>query len=284
MILRPKTPAEWVKQILLWTPLVLFVIWTLTPLLWSLSASFKPVLELYRAPPTLIPRDPTLQNFMVVFSASNFPYYFGNSVFLAVGSTLITLVVSTLGAYSFARYAYPFRHILLLFVLVPRIIPRAALVVPLYQLFSRMGILNTYTVLLISYTATAVPMSTWILAGFFKGIPYSLEENARLDGAGLFLILRKIMIPMALPGVIAVIVVAGVQSWNEFPFVLSFTNSAQMRTLPYQLYLLRDALGVQDWSVINAFSMVTIIPVVVVFFIFQKRVISGLVSGAIKGE
>jgi ABC-type glycerol-3-phosphate transport system permease component len=154
--------------------------------------------------------------------------------------------------------------------------------VPLYRLFAAIGILDTYTVLLISYTATAVPMATWILAGFFKDIPISLEESARLDGANLFTILYKIIIPIALPGLITVIIVAAVQSWNEFPFVLAFTNSARMRTLPYQLYLMQDALGIQDWSLINAFSMVTIIPIIFVFLMFQKRVINGLVGGAVK--
>ena len=271
-----------VREALLTLPVLVFLIWTLLPLTWSLSASFKPVLELYMRPPTLIPREFTLANYQGVFAFAGFPRFFLNSVVLAVGSTFMAVVVSTLAAYAFARYAFPFRHLLLLAVLVPRIIPRAALVVPLYGLFANMGILDTYTVLLISYTATAVPLATWILTGFIKGIPPSLEESARLDGANLFQVLYYIVLPMAWPGLVTVIVVAAVQSWNEFPFVLSFTNTADMRTLPYQLYLLRDSLGIQDWSLINAFSIVTIVPIVTVFLIFQRRVISGLVGGSIK--
>ena len=270
------------RDALLALPLLLFLVWTLLPLTWSLSASFKPVLELYMRPPTLFPREFTWANYQAVFAFPGFPRFFLNSVFLAVGSTLMAITVSTLAAYAFARYAFPFRHLLLLSVLVPRIIPRAALVVPLYGLFANLGILDTYTVLLVSYTATAVPLATWILTGFIKGIPLSLEESARLDGANLFHVLYYIVLPMAWPGLVTVIVVAAVQSWNEFPFVLSFTNDATMRTLPYQLYLLRDSLGIQDWSLINAFSIVTIVPIVTVFLIFQRRVISGLVGGSIK--
>lgn len=263
-------------------PLLLFLVWTLLPLIWSLSASFKPVLELYARPPTLIPREFTWASYQGVFAFPGFWRFLFNSIVLAIGSTLMAITVATLAAYAFARYAFPFRHLLLLAVLVPRIIPRAALVVPLYGLFANMGILDTYTVLLVSYTATAVPLATWILTGFIKGIPVSLEESARLDGANLFQVLYFIVLPMAWPGLVTVIVVAAVQSWNEFPFVLSFTNTSAMRTLPYQLYLLRDTLGIQDWSLINAFSIVTIVPIVTVFLIFQRRVISGLVGGSVK--
>ncbi len=281
-MLKPRTTKQKLRSSLIWIPFMVFLVWTLLPLMWSLSASFKPVLELYQRPPSFIPRNFTWENFRNVFTYRNFWIFLANSIFLAVGSTLITIVVSTFAGYAFARYMFPLRHILLLAVLVPRILPRAALVVPLYRLFAAINILDTYTVLLISYTATAVPMSTWILAGFFKGIPISLEESARLDGANLMQIMYRIVLPVAIPGMITVVIVAAVQAWNEFPFVLAFTSSARMRTLPYQLYLMQDALGIQDWSLINAFSMVTIVPIVIVFLLFQKRVINGLVGGAVK--
>jgi len=201
---------------------------------------------------------------------------------LTVVSTTLVVVVSSLAAYSFARYAFPYRHILLLFVLIPRIIPRAALVVPLYRLWNQLGLLNTYTVLIICYTAAAVPLATWILVGFFKGVPISMEDSARLEGARFPTILLRIVIPMALPGLVSVVVVAGTMSWNEFPFVLSFIQDQEMRTLPYALYLLQDSLGIQNWPVVNSFTMITIMPILVVYLLFQKRVVNSMVSGAIK--
>lgn len=263
-------------------PLLVFMVWTLLPLVWSLSASFKPVLELWRAPPTLIPRQFTWQNYINVFQFQYFWTVLMNSVYLALASTVITVAVSTLAGYSFARFTFPFKHVLLLAILVPRIIPRAALVVPLYRMFSAVGLLDTYTVLIISYAASAIPMSTWILSGFFESIPRSIEESARLDGARLPAIMTRILLPMALPGLITVIIVSTVMAWNEFPFVLAFTTSARMRTLPYQLFLMLDSLGLTDWSLMNAFTMVTVIPIVVVFLIFQRRVVKGLVGGAVK--
>ncbi len=276
------TPKNLLKTVLVWIPLGIFLFWTLLPLLWSLSASFKPVLELYQKPPRFIPRTFTLVSYQNVFAFQNFWIFLMNSVILAVGSTFITVVVSSLGGYAFARYLFPFRNLLLMMVLVPRILPRAALVVPLYRLFAFLGLLDTYTVLLISYTATAVPMCTWILAGFFKGIPPSLEESAKLDGASFLTILYRIILPVALPGLVSVIVVSAVQSWNEFPFVLAFTNSSSLRTLPYQLFLMQDTMGLQDWSLINAFSIVTILPILIIFVAFQKRVVTGMIGGAVK--
>ncbi len=271
------------KKWLAWVPFLIFLVWTLLPLLWSFSSTFKTPLEIYQRPPSFLPNAFLVDSYRAVFQFPNFFTYLMNSVLLAIGSTLMAIAVSSLAGYAFARYAFRFRHVLLMIVLVPRILPRAALVVPLYQLFARIGILDTYAVLLISYTATAVPLATWILAGFFKGIPESLEESARLDGAGLIAILFRIVLPVALPGLITVIVVSAVQSWNEFPFVLAFTNSPRLRTLPYQLYLLRDTLGIEDWPLINAFSIVTIVPIVTVYLVFQNRVINGLVGGSTKG-
>jgi ABC-type glycerol-3-phosphate transport system permease component len=271
-----------IKKIAIWIPLIIFLTWTLLPLIWSLSASFKPALELYKKPPSLIPRDFTWNSYIGVFTFQNFWVFLMNSFILAIGSTLITILVSSLAGYAFARYMFPLRNLLLMMVLIPRILPRSALVVPLYRLFAAIGILDTYLVLLLTYTATAVPMCAWILAGFFKGIPPSLEESAKLDGAGFFTVLYRIILPVALPGLISVIIVAGVQSWNEFPFVLAFTSSAALRTLPYQLFLMQDTMGIQDWSLINAFSIVTILPILIIFIVFQKRVINGIIGGAVK--
>lgn len=263
-----------------WIIILVFMLWTLVPLVWNFFSTFKLPLEIYEA--RLFPESFRLENYLAVFQIDGFFTYFGNSVYLAIASTAFALAVSCLAAYAFARYAFPFRHILLLFVLIPRIIPRAALVVPLYQLYNDLGLLNTYTVLLISYTATAVPLSTWILVGFFKGVPVSLEESARLDGAGFLTILFRVVLPVAMPGLVTVMIVSGVQAWNEFPFVLSFVNDRSLRTLPYGLYVLQDSLGIQNWPVINAFNMLTILPIIVAYMIFQRKVINSIVSGAVK--
>lgn len=270
------------RNVVWWMVLVSLFVWTVLPLMWSLSASFKTPIEVYRTPPTLIPRQPTLDAYVRAFRHQGFPRYFANSVYLTVSSTLITLAVSVLAGYAFARYAFRFRSVLLMLILVPRILPRAALVVPLYQIFASLRLLDTYFVLILTYTATAVPLSTWVLTGFFQKIPKELEESALIDGAGFWRILISIIIPIALPGILTSVVVAVVQAWNEFPFVLAFTTSSSMRTLPYQLYMLRDSLGLQDWPMLNAFTIITIIPIVALYLRFEDRVVSGILSGALK--
>jgi ABC-type glycerol-3-phosphate transport system permease component len=270
-----------VRRNLVWLPLVLVLAWTMVPLLWSLSASLKTPLELYQSP-SLLPAQPTLDNYARVFAWRGFWRFLFNSTVLALVSTALALVVSSLAAYGFARYAFRFRNVLLVLILVPRILPRASLIVPLYQLVERFGLLDTYTVLIVTYAATAIPFATWILAGFFAAVPKELEEAAAIDGASIAQRLWRVVLPIAAPGLITAAVFSLREAWNEFPFALAFTTSMEMRTLPYQLFLLRDSVGIHDWPLMNAFTIVTILPILILYLRFERHIVSGLTSGALK--
>jgi ABC-type glycerol-3-phosphate transport system permease component len=270
-----------VRRNLVWIPLLVVLGWTLIPLLWSLSASLKTPLELYQSS-SLLPRDATLDSYRRVFEWPGFWRFLFNSTLLALTSTALALVISSLAAYGFARYAFRFRNLLLVLILVPRILPRASLIVPLYQLVERFGLLDTYAVLIITYTATAVPFATWILAGFFAAVPVELEEAAAIDGASIPQRLWWVVLPIAVPGLITAAVFSLREAWNEFPFALAFTTSMDMRTLPYQLFLLRDSVGIQDWPLMNAFTIVTILPILFLYLRFERYIVSGLTSGALK--
>ncbi|MFC6487774.1 carbohydrate ABC transporter permease [Nitratireductor sp. GCM10026969] len=267
-------------RIVVWVALILLTLWAVLPIVWSFSASLKTPLTLYTS--GLIPEDPTLDNYARVITSDGFPTYLWNSLFLAITSTAVALFVSVLAAYGFARYAFAWRHVLLLFILVPRILPRASLIIPLYYLVERLNLLDTYTVLIVTYCATAVPMSTWILMGFFRAVPRELEEAAAIDGASLWQRIWKVVVPISLPGMVTAGILSLREAWNEFPFVLAFTTSSEMRTLPYQLFLLRDSMGIQDWSLINAFTITTIIPILVLYLVFERQIVNGLTSGAVK--
>ena len=260
----------------------MLLLWTTLPLLWALSASLKDTLEVYLSPSALVPAKPTLNNYLRVFQWPGFPRFLFNSAFLALSSTALAVFVSVFSAYAFARYAFRWRHVLLLAMLAPRIIPRASLIVPLYLLLARVGLLDTYFALIITYAATAVPFATWILVGFFASVPRELEEAAAIDGATLWQRVWKVVVPVAFPGLVTAGVFSVREAWNEFPFVLAFTTSSEMRTLPYQLFLLRDTLGMQDWPLMNAFTISTILPILALYLVFQRNVISGLISGAVK--
>lgn len=271
---------RFVRRNVIYVFLAFFLLWTLGPMYWSLSASFMNPNDVYDA--NLLPAEPTLQAYQRVLFERDFLHFFGNSLFLAVWTTLTTTVISSLAAYAFSRYLFKFRHTLLLLILVPRLVPRISLVVPLYMMLNDLGLLDTRGALMLTYTASSVPLATWILAGFFQGVPKDLEESAAVDGAGVFQRLYRIVLPIAMPGLITVGIFAFRDAWNEFPFALAFTSGAEQRTLPYALFLLNDTTGLPDWTVINAFSILTILPILLIYLRFERQVVSGITKGALK--
>ncbi len=269
------------RSVLIGVPLAILVIWTTIPIVWAVLASFKDPLEIYESN-TLLPANPSLDAYKTVLSMRGFDQWLFNSVFVTVVATIVPLAISILAAYGFSRYAFRFRHILLLLYLVPRIIPRVSLIVPLNNLMSDLGLVNTYWVLFITYTASAIPLATWILVGFFGSIPKEIEESATIDGANMWNRLRRVILPIAWPGVVTAGVLCIREAWNEFAFVLALINETDMRTLPYQLYMLKDSMGVQDYAVYNAFTILTVLPLLIVYLLLERRVVDSIVSGAVK--
>jgi len=282
---RRQLRTSWVSRVahesLIWLPAFLLVVWTATPVLWAFMASLKDPLEIYESA-SLLPRSPSLDAYRAVITMRGFPRWFLNSVLVTAVATVVPLVLSLVAAYAFARYAFRLRHVLLLLFLIPRILPRVALIVPLYDLLHGLGILNSYAGLFLTYIASAVPLATWLLVGFVAGVPRELEESAAIDGASLWVRLRYVVVPVIWPGIVTAAVLCVREAWNEFPFVLAFTNTVEMRTLPYQLYVLEDAMGIQDWAVYNAFTIMTILPLLVLYLLLERRIVSNIVSGALK--
>ncbi|WP_320121862.1 carbohydrate ABC transporter permease [uncultured Sphaerochaeta sp.] len=271
-----------IANLIAWTFLTLMMIWLFLPMIWSVTTTFKTAIETYRVPVKILPENLSFHNYIKILTDSSFPRYLFNTVYLTVVTTLLTVIISIWPAYAFSRMKFKFQHILLLFIMIPRLIPRISVTIPLYKIIVSAGLLNTYTALIITYTMTSLPFAVWILSGVFQSIPKEIEESAFVDGAQLIQTMFRIMIPIASSGVVTVIIFTVREAWNEFPFVLSFTNSATMRTLPYQLYMFRDTLGIEDWPLINTFAIITIIPILVVYFIFSKKVTSGIIQGALK--
>ncbi|MFN3722208.1 MAG: carbohydrate ABC transporter permease [Paracoccaceae bacterium] len=268
-------------KVLIWFTLTFLVIWTATPIVWAILSSFKDPLEIYESK-SLLPEVWRLDAYRKVLSMPGFNTWLMNSIIVTVVATIVPLILAVLAAYGFARYAFKFRHVLLLLYLIPRIIPRVSLIVPLNDLMSDLGLINTYSVLFITYIASAVPLATWILVGFFKSIPKEIEESATLDGANMWNRLRHVMLPMAWPGVVTAAVLCLREAWNEFSFVLALVNQTDMRTLPYQLYMLKDSMGIQDYAVYNAFTVLTVLPLLFVYLLLERKVVDSIVSGAVK--
>jgi len=278
------TFLKWLKRQrpIVWISVAMLLIWIFLPVTWTLSSTFKTRIEVYQIPVRLLPEEFSMHAYQMVLQSTNFWRYFANSVFLTVTSTVLTLFISIWAAYGFARMKFPLHHFLMVAILVPRLIPRISLVVPLYGMVVELGLLNTYTALIVSYTVTSLPFAVWILSNVLRSVPKEVEESALIDGASLWRILTRLMIPMSSAGILTVTIFTVRETWNEFPFVLSFTTDAAIRTLPYQLFLLRDSLGIENWPVINAFAILTALPILLLYFVFSKRVTAGIVQGSIK--
>jgi multiple sugar transport system permease protein len=267
------------RNILLSLPLIALVLWTLTPFLVTLSVSFKEKAEVF-ADPGLIPASPNLDAYREVLSSDSFTTSFVNSLIVGVGTTLLTIVVGVPAAYAFARFKFRGRHLLLLFTLIPRLVPSLGIMVPIYRLAVAAGALDNRLTLIVVYTGMLLPLAVWLMVGFFQAIPREIEEAANVDGASLWGRLRYIVAPLAAPAMITIGVLAFREAWNEFTLVLVLTNTPGKRTLPYELYLMQGIEGIANFPGEAAFTLLTVIPFILVYTRIEKYVVAGLITGA----
>ncbi|MFP3914537.1 MAG: carbohydrate ABC transporter permease [Actinomycetota bacterium] len=268
-----------IRRVLLSVPLILLMVWTLAPFLVTLSVSFKDRAQVF-ANPSLIPADPTLQAYAEVLGSESFTASFLNSVIVGVGTTVLTIAIGVPAAYAFARWNFRGRHLLLLFTLLPRLVPSIGLMVPLYRLAVALGALDSRLTLIVVYTGMLLPLGVWLMVGFFQQIPKEIEEAANVDGASLWGRLRYIVAPLAAPAMITVGVLAFREAWNEFQLVLVLTSTPGKRTLPFELYLMQGIEGIANFPGEAAFTILTVLPFVLIYTRVEKYVVAGLISGS----
>lgn len=267
------------KNILIAIPLIALVIWTVAPFFVTLSVSLKDKVEVF-SDPSLIPASPQLDAYADVLASESFTTSFWNSVIVGVGTTILTIIISVPAAYAFARFRFRGRHLLLLFTLLPRLVPTIGMMIPIYRLAVATGTLDSRLTLIVVYTAMLLPLAVWLLVGFFQAIPREIEEAANVDGASLWGRLRHIVGPLAAPAMITVGVLAFREAWNEFTLVLVLVNSPGKRTLPFELYKLQGVEGIADYPIEAAFTVLTIIPFIIFYTFVEKHVVAGLISGS----
>jgi multiple sugar transport system permease protein len=272
---------RWTRRLIVWIPLAMLLVWTVLPILMTLSISLKTRADVF-VTPQLIPPDPTLEAYQNVIAREGFRGAFVNSVVVGLGTALLTLAVAVPAAYAFARFRFRGRHLLLLFTLIPRLIPGLGLMVPLYRLAVELGAIDRRTTLIVVFTGTVLPLAVWLLVGFFQQIPRDLEEAANVDGANLFARIRYIVLPLAVPAMITIGVLSFREAWNEFNLVLALTRTPGNRTLPYELWLMTDTTGFQDNPGEAAFAMLTLVPFVFLYLRIERYVVGGITSGAVK--
>jgi len=252
------------------------------PLLWMLSTSLKPPREVLATPPTLIPAAPTLENYARLLGQTAFVRYFFNSVSVAGLTVLLTMAVGAVGAYSLTRFRFPGREGIARLILCTYMFAPIMIVVPIYILARRLGIVDTHTALVLSYSSFCLPFSLWLLRAFFQSIPIELEEAAQVDGAGRPRALAYIVAPLALPGLIATSIFTFTLAWNDYIFTRILIVSDELKTLPVGVQDLFSA-AVVDWGLVMAAGMLITIPALAFFMAVQRHLVAGWGTGGLKG-
>lgn len=273
---------SFIKRLLtLYLPLTLILLFILFPFYWTFITSVKPEAELYGAV-TYWPENFTWDAYKKLFTTTvDFLSAMKNSLIVATATTLVSLTASTLAAYAFSRYRFAGRKAMMALFLSNNMFPTVLLLIPLYSIMRKLGLLYTPGALILAYTTFTIPFSVWLLNGFLNDLPMSLEEAAMVDGCNRRTAFLKIVLPILGPCLVATGVYIFMNAWNEYTFAMMFTNNAS-RTIPVALKSLIGQLGVQ-WDLLTAGGIITIIPVCIMFFFAQKRLVEGMTAGAVKG-
>ncbi len=271
-----------IYPILIYISAVLVCAFSLFPILWALSTSLKPEAMIFSQPPQWIPKKISLEHYKGVVGDARMMKYFLNSFITAASSTVIALIIGILGAYGFSRYKFPGNKTLMISILLTRMLPRVALIVPFFITLKKINLYNTRPGLILVFLIITMPLSIWLLKGFFDGIPYEMEEAATVDGCSVIGILLKIVVPITLPAIASVGMYVFITAWNEFLFALTMTKGMELRTISVGLAFFIDEFGVR-WGKLMAASILMSIPAILVFSLFQKSLIKGLSEGSVKG-
>ena len=251
------------------------------PLYWAVVSSLTPEDRLFSAP-SLFPRALVLDHYRALFVERDFWTLIRNSLVVATATTICAVTLGSLAAYALARMRFRGKAPMLAFVLAVSMFPQISIVAPLYLLLRELGLLNTYPGLVIPYLSFAMPLTIWLLVGFFRQLPRDLESAALVDGAGRLRILWEIVLPLAWPGLATTAILTFLYSWNEFLFALSFTLGPERHTVPVAITLFRGQYQV-PWGQVLAAAVVATVPVALIVLAAQRRIVSGLTAGAVKG-
>ncbi len=261
--------------------LIVLVAFTVFPFAWALLASLRPEAELFGGA-TLIPRELTLVHYRALFEERAFWIPIRNSLIVAATTTLFCIVVGSTAAYALARLDFRGRNAILGFILAVTMFPQISIVSPLFLLLRTLRLIDTYPGLILPYLTFAMPLTVWLLVGYFRQIPIELEEAARIDGASRLSVFLSIVAPLAIPGMATTAILTFIYCWNEFLFALSFTLTPDRQTVPVAIALFRGRYEV-PWGQILAAAIVTTAPVAALVLLAQRRIVQGLTSGAVKG-
>lgn len=261
---------------------LLLAAFCILPFFWILSTSLKPDDAIFSITPRWIPTQPTLAHFQQLLNGTPFARYFLNSILVSTVTAFWSVLVGICSAYAFSRYRFAGYGFWFRIVLSLQIFPYVVLVIPLYVLLYRLHLIDSYWGLIIAYATFSLPFAVYMLKGYLDSVPRELDEAAQIDGCSTFTALLRVVLPAAMPGVIATFLFGFVTAWNEYLFALTFITSTDMRTLPLGLALFFGEFTTQ-WGLIMAAAVTTSLPVVLIFLFLQRYLVAGWTAGATKG-
>jgi ABC-type glycerol-3-phosphate transport system permease component len=267
----------------LYAAVAVFTVIVLVPILWMVRSSLAVSTDLFKTPLVYFP-NPTLANFQTLIDQVPFAEYLRNSIVFSLASTLVTLVVSYLAAYAFARIQFPGSGVILWILVLSMALPEIGTIIPLYRLLASLGLLDTLAGLTLVMSSTLTPFTVWVLVSFIRQVPYEVEEAAIIDGASLPRIFWHILVPITMPGLVTMGLINFINAWNNLLYPLSFAVSPASKTLSVSVTEVYQAFSPwgRPWELINAVGVTMVIPIVVLILFSQRAIVRGLTRGAVQ--
>ncbi|WP_197686499.1 carbohydrate ABC transporter permease [Thermanaeromonas toyohensis] len=264
--------------------IIIILAWSLFPIYWMLVTSLKRNMDVFKVPPEWWPVQPTIENYIGLTTGINpIGRFFVNSMVTSLLTVGITIVLATLSGYALSRLKFRFRNHILIGVLVTQMFPLVIMLAPLYLLYVKTHLLNTYIGLVIAFTSFALPFGIWMVKGFIDSVPVEIEEAAMVDGCSRLKAMWTVVLPLTIPGIVATGIFAFLDAWNNLLFPLTLTNDIKMKTLPAGLVLAFTGQFKHEWSGMMAACFITTLPVLILFVVMQRYLVEGLTRGAVKG-
>jgi len=261
---------------------IIIIIIVLFPFFWMISCSLRSFSEIYSSSPSLFPKRIIYDNYKILINRTNFLNYFKNSMIIACGTTLISVVIASLGAYSITRFTYPGRNVIYFLILFAYTIPLILLYIPIFLALSKIHLVDTYIGMILANTAYGLPFAIWLLVSFFRNIPFELEEAGLVDGASRLRVFVAIVLPLVSPGIISVSIFVFIFAWNQYLLALVILMSDAMKTLPIAIAEFADTTSVQ-WDLIMSAGTLTALPIFIFFIFMRKYLVQMFGTSGLKG-
>ena len=275
------TSHKILRRCFIYIGLLIGLLYAFFPVLWMFFASLKSNTEIFSLPPRLLPEVFTLRSYIKIFSDPVKVRFFLNSYLVAICVTILSLAIAILSGYSFSRHNFRFKKVLNLFIIATQTVPPITLLIPYFGIVVALGLYDTYRALILTYMVFTLPYAILMMTGYFNTLPKELDEAVMVDGGSNFFALWRVLVPNAIPGIVATAVYTFLLSWNEFLFALTLTKSTEMMTVPIGVQMLMGQHA-YEWNEMMAMGILGSLPILVLYLVAQRYFLAGMTSGAVK--